>query len=43
MATRPNSPLKQGDLPAFKVGSDWRFSRETIEEWAKKQATARVV
>ncbi len=25
--------LRQGKLPAFKVGSDWRFSREAIDRW----------
>jgi excisionase family DNA binding protein len=26
--------LKRGQLPAFKVGSDWRFDRELIDRWA---------
>jgi excisionase family DNA binding protein len=25
--------LKTGQLPAFKVGSDWRFSVEAIDRW----------
>jgi excisionase family DNA binding protein len=25
--------LKTGQLPAFKVGSDWRFNVEDIERW----------
>src|SRR5712671_6606065 len=25
--------LRQRKLPAFKVGSDWRFSREAIDHW----------
>jgi excisionase family DNA binding protein len=25
--------LRNGDLPAFKVGSDWRFNVEDIERW----------
>jgi len=25
--------LKKGQLPAFKVGSDWRFNREAIDRW----------
>jgi excisionase family DNA binding protein len=25
--------LKAGQLPAFKVGSDWRFNFEEIERW----------
>jgi excisionase family DNA binding protein len=28
--------LKQHDIPAFKVGSDWRFTQETIENWTKR-------
>jgi excisionase family DNA binding protein len=25
--------LKLGQLPAFKVGSDWRFNVEAIDRW----------
>lgn len=25
--------LKNGQLPAFRVGSDWRFNRERIDQW----------
>lgn len=25
--------LKQGGVPAFKVGSDWRFDAEAIDRW----------
>ena len=28
---------RQGRLPCFKIGSDWRFRRSAIEEWVKKQ------
>jgi excisionase family DNA binding protein len=28
--------LKRHDIPAFKVGSDWRFTQETIESWTKR-------
>jgi excisionase family DNA binding protein len=24
---------KRGELPAFKVGGDWRFNRASIEQW----------
>lgn len=27
--------LKFHDFPAFKVGGDWRFNREQIEQWAR--------
>jgi excisionase family DNA binding protein len=31
--------LKARQLPAFRVGFDWRFKRETIDEWVRsKQA-----
>jgi excisionase family DNA binding protein len=28
--------LKNRRIPAFKVGSDWRFNQESIEQWVKK-------
>lgn len=27
--------LKRRQVPAFRVGSDWRFNREHIDEWRK--------
>ena len=29
--------LRHGTLPAFRVGSDWRFSREAIDLWRLAQ------
>jgi excisionase family DNA binding protein len=29
--------LKGGKLPAFRVGSDWRFNVESIDQCSKKQ------
>ena len=29
--------LKRGQLPAFKVGSDWRFNVEAIDRWRFRQ------
>ena len=29
--------LKQGDIPAFKVGSDWRFLRADIDKWIERR------
>jgi excisionase family DNA binding protein len=29
-----------GLLPAFRVGSDWRFSREAIDRWRSNSASA---
>jgi excisionase family DNA binding protein len=25
--------LKHGKIPAFRVGSDWRFNRDSIDQW----------
>jgi excisionase family DNA binding protein len=25
--------LRQGELPAFRIGSDWRFNVEVIDRW----------
>ena len=29
--------VKTGQIPAFRIGSDWRFNREQIEGWATSQ------
>jgi excisionase family DNA binding protein len=29
--------LKRGDIPGFKLGSDWRFNIETIDRWRLTQ------
>jgi excisionase family DNA binding protein len=32
--------VRQGKIPgAFRVGKDWRFKREAIEQWSKQQET----
>jgi excisionase family DNA binding protein len=31
--------LKQKRIPAFKVGSDWRFDRKRIDRWRLEQQT----
>ena len=28
---------KRGELPAFKVGGDWRFNRASIEKWLESR------
>jgi excisionase family DNA binding protein len=28
---------QSGGIPAFKVGSKWRFKRDTIDRWIEKQ------
>lgn len=30
--------LRGGELPAFKVRSDWRFSRRALDRWAEQQS-----
>ena len=32
--------LKKGQLPGFKIGSDWRFNVEAIDEWRLHQGAA---
>lgn len=27
--------VKQGKIPAFKVGNQWRFSLDRLEQWAE--------
>ena len=27
----------QGKIPAFKIGSDWRFYKKYIEEWIERE------
>jgi excisionase family DNA binding protein len=29
--------LKKGQLPGFKIGSDWRFNIEVIDRWRLQQ------
>ena len=31
--------LKKGQLPGFKVGSDWRFNIEAIDRWRLGQGS----
>jgi excisionase family DNA binding protein len=30
--------LKKGELPGFKIGSDWRFNVEVIDRWRMQQS-----
>jgi excisionase family DNA binding protein len=32
--------LKKGLLPGFKIGSDWRFNVEVIDDWRMRQGAA---
>jgi excisionase family DNA binding protein len=29
--------LREGRLPGFRIGSDWRFSHDAIEQWLRDQ------
>ena len=29
--------LRKGKLPAFRIGSDWRFRLDEIEQWQRDQ------
>ncbi len=31
---------REGKIPAFKIGNDWRFRRAAIEEWVKTEEKA---
>ena len=31
--------LKRNEIPAFKVGSDWRFMTEEIRNWCRRKMT----
>jgi len=32
---------KRGELPGFKIGSDWRFDRAQIDEWIRSRIHGR--
>ncbi|MGH7916240.1 MAG: helix-turn-helix domain-containing protein [Candidatus Binataceae bacterium] len=34
--------LKKGQLPGFKIGSDWRFNVEAIDQWRLQQGAAQM-
>jgi excisionase family DNA binding protein len=29
--------LREDKIPGFRIGADWRFNRETVEEWLKQR------
>ena len=31
---------RQGKIPAFKIGTDWRFHKKYIERWIKDKLTS---
>ena len=32
--------LKKGQIPGFKIGSDWRFNVEAIDQWRLQQGSS---
>lgn len=30
---------REGKIPAFKIGTDWRFHKKYIERWIKEKST----
>jgi excisionase family DNA binding protein len=32
--------LKSRKIPAFKMGSDWRFNQESVDKWIKDREAA---
>lgn len=35
--------LKAKQIPAFRVGSDWRFTREALDRWCAEQEWAATI
>lgn len=33
---------RQGQIPAFKIGTDWRFHRKYIERWIRQKLSASI-
>jgi excisionase family DNA binding protein len=33
--------IQRGDIPHFRIGSNYRFNREAIEEWMKNRGSPR--
>jgi excisionase family DNA binding protein len=31
---------REGRIPAFKIGTDWRFHKNYIEKWIKQKVTS---
>lgn len=31
--------LRRGELPAFRIGTDWRFNAEVIDRWCSERNT----
>jgi hypothetical protein len=37
MTTKEVRYARQGQIPAFKIGTDWRFHRKYIERWIRQK------
>ena len=35
--------VKKGELPAFKVGNQWRFDKNILEEWIRNEASKTIL
>jgi len=35
--------IRNGELPAMRIGGVWRIRRESLDEWMKKQEQCRLV
>ena len=33
---------QQGSIPAFKIGSDWRFTKKHIDDWIDQQTKSKM-
>ena len=33
--------LRRGDIPAFRIGGDWRFNIEDLGQWIEKESRTR--
>ena len=33
--------LRQGEIPAFRIGSDWRLNIESVDRWCSEQSEHR--
>lgn len=33
---------REGKIPAFKIGTDWRFHRKYIERWIKEKLSSNI-
>ena len=34
---------REGKIPAFKIGADWRFHRKSIEKWIREKEQSNII